>query len=62
MIIFMVKCNGNSGIKAITAKSESLLFDVFVAAVYMVKNPEKELQFLKKLTSSKKLQNSSSFL
>ena len=36
-----------SGIKAITAKSESLLFDEFVAAMCMVKNPEKELQFLK---------------
>ena len=33
----MVRCNGSSGIKAITAKSEPLLFDEFVAAVCMVK-------------------------
>ena len=43
----MVRCNGSSGIKAITAKPESLLFDEFVAVVCMVKNPEKEVQFLK---------------
>ena len=47
MIICIIKCNGGSGIKAITAKPESLLFDEFVAVVCMVKNPEKELQFLK---------------